>query len=331
MTTARPGSDPAFLAAYGSAVARHRKEQGLSRKQLAARAGISYSYLSAIESGQKLPSLDVQEALADTLRTTPAALLADANRAADTTQAFEMPAVAAAPPAAAPSAGEPRRRTMRLGTRRADADGVETAAAISASGALAELQAIVPTLAPEDAAVLVTMARRLAAAPDRPADPVRSLKGSAQRDLRTAAYLSFWAEYLDGLETRGLDWARGRLPEPRSYFTTRSPIKGASLSASFARNRKLRHELYINRGSRDANLELLRDLEGHRELLESAYGAALDFEDPGQERRAVRIADYREGHISQRDEHGDYIAWFIDRGIRMRAAIDAYLTATRRP
>ncbi len=130
--------------------------------------------------------------------------------------------------------------------------------------------------------------------------------------------------YVDELDRRGFDWAHGRRPEPRSYFTTPSPIRGASLSTSFARNRLLRHELYINRGSRTANLELLRELETHRSLIESAYGYSLEFEDPGRERRAVRIAEYRDGHISRNDEWDDYIEWFVDRGELARLAIEAF-------
>jgi hypothetical protein len=85
--------------------------------------------------------------------------------------------------------------------------------------------------------------------------------------------------------------------------------------------------MYINRGSRSANLELLRELEAKRALIEKVYGHGLEFEDPGRERRAVRIAEYREGHISRNDEWGDYIDWFIDRGEAARRAIDAYLAA----
>ena len=41
----------------------------------------------------------------------------------------------------------------------------------------------------------------------------------------------------------------------------------------------------------------------------------------------MRIAEYREGHISRSDEYDEYIAWFIDRGTRTRNAINAYLNA----
>jgi hypothetical protein len=39
----------------------------------------------------------------------------------------------------------------------------------------------------------------------------------------------------------------------------------------------------------------------------------------------VRIAEYREGHISRSDEYDDYIDWFIDRGISLRVAIDTFV------
>ena len=135
-----------------------------------------------------------------------------------------------------------------------------------------------------------------------------------------------WTMYLGELDRQGLDWAVGRRPEPRSYFTARSPIKGSSMSSSFARNHLIRHEMYINRGSRTANLELLEELTSKRGIIEAAYGRELIFEDPGLERRAVRLAEYREGHWSRSDEFEDYVAWFIDRGIRMRRAIDAFLS-----
>jgi transcriptional regulator with XRE-family HTH domain len=330
MTTEHPSSDPAFLAAYGAVVRQMREEVGLDRKELAEAAGISYSYLSAIESGQKLPSATVQTSLAMSLGAPASELLARANgelevhpregRALRDVDASMMQADMA-PREIAPAA----RMVARSARPMMES---EPEPAISPSGALAELQSLIPTLSPEDAAMVVSMARRLAGDPDRrQSTPPRRYRGTAGRELRTEAYLRFWTMYLDELDRRDLDWAHGRRPEPRSYFTTPSPIRGASLSASFARNRLLRHEMYINRGSRSANLELLRDLEANRGLIETAYGHPLEFEDPGRERRAVRIAEYREGHISRSDEYDDYIAWFIDRGTRTRNAINAYLSA----
>ncbi len=327
-------SDPVFLAAYGGVVRRAREQHSLDRKELAEAAGISYSYLSAIESGQKLPSITVQRALAAALGVEAAELLARANGDVEDEPvapdgSMVLPSafleqrwsddMAAEPPAVQDSS----LRAARTSAKSEPA----AARAFSRSGALAELEALMPTLSSEDAALIVSLARRLSGGEssrrDRSSERRRRDRGS--RELRTETYLRFWTMYLSELERRGLDWGRGRSPEPRSYFTTPSPIRGASLSASFARNRLLRHELYINRGSRSANLELLRELEAHRDVIEEAYGHRLEFEDPGRERRAVRIAEYREGHISRTGEFDDYIDWFIDRGAGMRKAIDAYL------
>jgi transcriptional regulator with XRE-family HTH domain len=332
MAPDQPSNDPAFLAAYGAAVRDVREERGLDRKELAASAGISYSYLSAIESGQKLPSATVQTVLATALETPASDLLARANGELHTDPSEEVASNSMAAPMPVADMDSTSFTAARLAprARRIESDpGLYSEPGVSASGALAELQALIPSLSPEDAAMVVSMARRLAAGGEGRgrSSSQRSYRGSSGRRLRTEAYLQFWTQYVDTLTLRQLDWAHGRRPEPRSYFTTPSPIRGASLSASFARNRLLRHEMYINRGSRSANLELLHALEANRALIEKTYGGPLEFEDPGRERRAVRIAEYREGHISRTDEWSDYIEWFIDRGTAARRAIDAYLAA----
>ena len=325
MATTTTSSDPAFLAVYGEAVQARREEMGLDRKQLAERTGISYSYLSAIESGQKLPSGTYQTMLSMGLEITPAELLARANGAVRDMPApqehMELSRQSEAPrmmAAMALSMGSPQ-----VARSEAPLERFRTP-----SGVMAELEELLPRLTPEDQDMVLGMVRRLAGSeppPQRRNIQDKSYQGSRGKGLRTEAYLRFWTMYLDALEEQGLDWGRGRRPEPRSYFTTPSPIRGSSLSVSFARNKLLRHEMYINRGSREANVELLNDLEAHRHVIENAYGAGLDFEDPGRERRAVRIAKYRDGHISHPDKFGEYIEWFVDHGIRMRRALEAYV------
>ena len=299
MSPLRTSSDPEFLAAYGACIRQRRAELGMDRKTLAEVAGISYSYLSSIESGQKLPSETVVGLLASALELTPAEILARANNLVGS---------------------EP------TGFDWGSSD-------LSASGAAAEIHALLSEMAPEDRVTLLSTARRLRSQSRSESDESMfsmeepSSRDSSRPELRTSLYLHFWTMYMEELERRGLDWAKGRSPEPRSYFTTPSPLKGTSLTASFARNRMLRHELYINRGSREANLELLHALLAERATLERAYGRELEFEDPGAERRAVRIAEYRKGHISREDEHRKYVEWFVDRGERMRRALEAIESA----
>ena len=56
-----------LAAAIGHTIRVLRTDQGLSRAELAKQAGISYSYLSAIENGTKPPSTKIQLVLAEAL------------------------------------------------------------------------------------------------------------------------------------------------------------------------------------------------------------------------------------------------------------------------
>jgi len=323
----RSTSDPEFLAAYGAGIRQRRAELGIARKELAERAGISYSYLSSIESGQKLPSDTVLSFLADALGLSPAEMLARANDLV-LAESSDLQSDLASSDARLGTPTDFAALTSESWTRPGESPALgSTPTDLSASGAAAEIHALLSEMPPEDRATLLSVARKLRSqSQSEPNEPTfgaeASSRDSQRPELRTSLYLHFWTIYLQELERRDLDWARGRSPEPRSYFTTPSPLKGTSLTASFARNRMLRHELYINRGSREANLELLHALLSEREALERAYGGELEFEDPGEERRAVRIAEYRDGHISREGEHDDYVAWFVDRGERMRRALE---------
>lgn len=65
-----PGDPPegsAFALALGRAIKVLRTLQGIDRKDLADRAGLSYSYLAEIENGKKSPSASAQKAIADAL------------------------------------------------------------------------------------------------------------------------------------------------------------------------------------------------------------------------------------------------------------------------
>jgi transcriptional regulator with XRE-family HTH domain len=61
----RPTDD--FYEALGTAIKVLRTDRGMERKDLAERAGISYSYLASIESGTKQPSSQVLVAIAEAL------------------------------------------------------------------------------------------------------------------------------------------------------------------------------------------------------------------------------------------------------------------------
>lgn len=86
------------------------------------------------------------------------------------------------------------------------------------------------------------------------------------------------------------------------------------------RRRHDAHEIYIDTGDVEANAEIFSRLLAQRTRLEEQYGRPLEFEElPG--RRASRVAEYREGDVSQVDRHDEFIDWLFDCGERMRRAL----------
>jgi len=75
--------DVEFYLGLGRAVAEMRKGQGLSRKQLAVRAGVSYPYLSEIENGRKRLSARALLLVARALDVKPFQLLESAEALTD--------------------------------------------------------------------------------------------------------------------------------------------------------------------------------------------------------------------------------------------------------
>jgi transcriptional regulator with XRE-family HTH domain len=94
--------DPAYYEALGRAVRVLRTERGLERKDLAGAAGMSYAYLSEIETGKKRPSSKALFVIAEALGVRPAELLALGDR------------YAGGPAGAAPSSARPSDPPQRL-------------------------------------------------------------------------------------------------------------------------------------------------------------------------------------------------------------------------
>ena len=169
---------PEFYEALGRTIQVVRTDQGLDRKDLADRAGISYSYLAAIENGKKPPSSKVLFAIAGALGLLSHELLASVeNRVRRQRQPAAAPLRFAAPSArqawfhaAPPGAG-------RVASPRASADWAgygdlsptprssgapSRAVPYSAAGFLMELERLNPLLSDEDRDLVLGLARRLA-------------------------------------------------------------------------------------------------------------------------------------------------------------------------
>lgn len=140
---------------------------------------------------------------------------------------------------------------------------------------------------------------------------------------RGILYLQFWERLLAQVKTDHPHWSNARKASPDSWIEMKSPIKGCRVSQSFAQGDRLRHELYIDTGDSDRNLEIFGKLRGQQAELEHAYGRPLTWEELPT-RRACRIADYKAGcKITEEGRFEEFIDWFVDAGSRLRQALGA--------
>lgn len=169
---------PEFYEALGRTIQVLRTDQSLDRKDLADRAGISYSYLAAIENGKKPPSSKVLFAIAGALGLLSHELLASV----ETRVRRQHQAAAGSPGSAAPSSRQAwfhgvSAPAPRLAASRPDPGWARSAefsppprpsgqasAAVpySATGFLMELERLNPQLSDEDRDLVLGLARRLA-------------------------------------------------------------------------------------------------------------------------------------------------------------------------
>jgi transcriptional regulator with XRE-family HTH domain len=82
MSTAAPQQYVLYRALVGRVIATHRTRLGLQQPALAAQLGIAQASLSRIETGLSTASIEQLAMAADAFRTTPAMLIAEADRAA---------------------------------------------------------------------------------------------------------------------------------------------------------------------------------------------------------------------------------------------------------
>jgi len=167
----------------------------------------------------------------------------------------------------------------------------------------------------------------------QPNDWQKSVKRAAAAEGltgRAASYVEFWTLLIERLHETHPGWTRRKSTAaiPQNWIDMPSPLSGTSINMSFAQGRRLRHELYIDPGDPDQSRAIFNALLEKREAVERSYGRPLEFEElPGK--RACRIAEYREGEVTNRDRYEDFVRWFIDAGERVRRALDSFVSAQR--
>jgi hypothetical protein len=139
---------------------------------------------------------------------------------------------------------------------------------------------------------------------------------------RSDLYQRFWERFLERVRVEHPGWTNASVPPTSSWLTLPSGLRGTHLTPSFATRGRLRHELYIDTGDAQENLDLLTALAERREEIEAIYGRSLEF-DELPTRRACKIAEYSVGEVTNVGAHEAYIDWFFDCGERFRRVLDS--------
>ncbi|MCB1245698.1 MAG: DUF4268 domain-containing protein [Acidimicrobiia bacterium] len=134
-------------------------------------------------------------------------------------------------------------------------------------------------------------------------------------------YQQFWARYIEAMQRAHPDWSNARSAGVDNWMTQPCALPGTTYSLSFTTDDRFRHEIYIDSGDGAQNDAMFEQLLGQRAVLEAVIGSELAFE-PLDNRRACRIALYRDGSVLETDRHDEFVRWFLDTGQRFRLAVD---------
>ncbi len=142
---------------------------------------------------------------------------------------------------------------------------------------------------------------------------------------RGERYRLFFQKLIDTLrEEHKFTGARKAGPE-NWYSFSAGYGAGLTYGANFTRDKRARTEVYIDVGSGEANLLLLRSLEEHKAQIESELGQALEWE-PLENRRACRVSAFILGSIDDDEETLAKIHnWMSANLLRFKKAFDPHL------
>lgn len=156
----------------------------------------------------------------------------------------------------------------------------------------------------------------------QPNDWQKAVKAGAASvgSAKGAVYQAFWTKHLERMHAAHPDWTQARSAPAQNWLAIRSGVSGCHASANFTADGRLRHEFYIDRATQEECKALFDHLFAQRETFEARYGRPLEW-DRLDHRKASRVADYIDADVMDEDRHGDYLAFLLDAGVRLRAAL----------
>ena len=150
-------------------------------------------------------------------------------------------------------------------------------------------------------------------------------KASSEGGAKAEAYRAFWGRFIERVHAEHPGWTNAKTPGTSNWIDLKSPIKGAHYSLSFRQGGRMSSELYIDSGDGEENLALLKHFEAQKGAIETEVGGTLSWEELPN-RRACRIATYRDGDVLNVDMHDQFIDWLFETNARLRMALEPRAT-----
>lgn len=138
-------------------------------------------------------------------------------------------------------------------------------------------------------------------------------------------YRSYFQSLID--ELRNVHkFTNARAAQPQNWYTfTSENSKVYKYSTSFSQGGRVRAEVYIDTGEKLRNEALFDELHAQKEVIEAAYGTALEWEKL-ETKRACRIAIYTDGDIdSDSEKLAEIKKWVVTNLLRMKQVLPPFL------
>lgn len=128
----------------------------------------------------------------------------------------------------------------------------------------------------------------------------RKQRSNEKLSTKGESYREYFQILIDELRDKHL-FTEAKIAQPQNWYCFPSGISGLVYGTSFAQGGRIRAELYIDVGDLDRNKKLFDWLAEQKENIENEFGELLSWERM-EERRASRVAIYREGSIEDSEE-----------------------------
>jgi hypothetical protein len=162
---------------------------------------------------------------------------------------------------------------------------------------------------------------------------VRSATNQGPLTSTQELYVKFWGEFIQQQNSQHPEWSSLMKQQEikRSWVTFSSGLSGAWFSVSFGGSvgqrtqylgeKVLRSEIYFGGPNPELNTARFEALLVLKDEIEKIFDMPLDFE-ALPDRSACRIAVYRPGAISIKENWDEYADWFLDSQNRLRIAFN---------